>query len=173
MWNGEDAIMKERIFGLGGHEGNHGEDAKEYWWYLDSTPTHSWMRWRYHYPQSRFPYGDLVRANAARTRADPEFELVDTGIFDEASSGRSPSTTPRPAPTDICVKISIQNNGPETATLHMLPTLWFRNTWAWGLPGWDDVPTIHGYDHGTLVATHRDPRPPGARGRGRTRGTRV
>src|SRR5258706_5257312 len=75
LWNGKDQILKERIFGLNGPEGNHGEDAKEYWWYVDSTPTHSWMRWRYHYPQGRFPYGDLVRASAARTREDPEVEL--------------------------------------------------------------------------------------------------
>src|SRR5215831_9659170 len=83
MWNGKDKILKERIFGLSGPEGNHGEDAKEYWWYLDSTPTHSFMRWRYHYPQSRFPYGDLVRTNASRDRTEPEFELADTGIFAE------------------------------------------------------------------------------------------
>jgi hypothetical protein len=83
LWNGQDAIIKERMFGLSGPEGNHGEDAKDYWWYLDSTPTHSYMRWRYHYPQRRFPYGDIVRTNAARGRDEPEFELIDTGIFDE------------------------------------------------------------------------------------------
>lgn len=155
FWNGKDSILKERIFGLSGPEGNHGEDAKEYWWYLDSTPTHSWMRWRYHYPQSRFPYGDLVRANAARGRADPEFELVDTGIFDEDRYWAITVDYAKATPTDLCVRITVENRGPEAATLHVLPTLWFRNTWAWGLPGLDEVPQIHGYDDGTLMARHR------------------
>jgi hypothetical protein len=155
MWNGKDKILKERIFGLSGPEGNHGEDAKEYWWYLDSTPTHSFMRWRYHYPQSRYPYGDIVRFNAARGREEPEFELVDTGIFDEDRYWSVTVDYAKAAPTDMCVKITIENRGPEAATLHMLPTLWFRNTWAWGLPGWEDIPQIHGYDEGTLIARHR------------------
>jgi hypothetical protein len=155
MWNGEDAIIKERIFGLGGPEGNHGEDAKEYWWYLDSTPSHSWMRWRYHYPQGRFPYGDVVRTNGARGKSEPEFELVDTGIFDEGKYWSITVDYAKAGPTDMCIRISMENVGPETATLHMLPTLWFRNTWTWGLPGGDYQPTIHGYDHGTLVAKHR------------------
>jgi hypothetical protein len=155
MWNGKDQIMKERIFGLGGPEGNHGEDAKEYWWYLDSTPTHSYMKWRYHYPQSRFPYGDLVRANGARDRSEPEFELADTGIFDEDRYWAITADFAKASPTDVCVNVTIENRGPQDATLHLLPTLWFRNTWAWGLPGWDEVPQIHGYDGGTLVAKHR------------------
>jgi len=155
MWNGRDKIIKERIFGLSGPEGNHGEDAKEYWWYLDSTPTHSYMRWRYHYPQSRFPYGDIVRTNAARGRTEPEFELVDTGIFDEDRYWAVTVDYAKATPTDMCITISVANRGPETATLHMLPTLWFRNTWAWGLPGCDEVPQIRGYDAGTLVAKHR------------------
>jgi hypothetical protein len=155
LWNGKDKIMKERIFGLNGPEGNHGEDAKEYWWYLDSTPTHSWMRWRYHYPQSRFPYGDLVRANAARSRQEPEFELVDTGIFDEGRYWGVSVDYAKASPNDMCIQVTLENHGPQTAILHVLPTLWFRNTWAWGLPGWDDVPQIHGYDKGTLVAKHR------------------
>ncbi len=154
MWNGQDQIMKERIFGLGGPEGNHGEDAKEYWWYLDSTPTHSYMRWRYHYPQRRFPYGDIVRTNAARGRAEPEFELVDTGIFDEGRYWAVNVDYAKATPTEMCIKITVANRGPETATLHLLPTLWFRNTWAWGLPGCDDVPQIRGYDGGTLLAEH-------------------
>jgi hypothetical protein len=155
MWNGQDQILKERIFGLTGPEGNHGEDAKDYWWYLDSTPTHSWMRWRYHYPQSRFPYGDLVRTNGARGREAPEFELVDTGIFDESRYWSVTAEYAKAAQNDLCILLTIENRGPEEATLHLLPTLWFRNTWAWGLPGWDDVPQIHGYDKGTLVAKHR------------------
>ncbi len=155
LWNGKDAILKERIFGLGGPEGNHGEDAKEYWWYLDSTPTHSYMRWRYHYPQSRFPYGDIVRTNAARGRAEPEFELVDTGIFDEGRFWAVEVEYAKAGPTDLCAVVRATNHGPEPAQLHLLPTLWFRNTWAWGLPGFDEVPTIHGYDAGTLIANHR------------------
>jgi hypothetical protein len=155
MWNGKDQILKERIFGLAGPEGNHGEDAKEYWWYLDSTPTHSYMKWRYHYPQSRFPYGDLVRANGSRDRSEPEFELVDTGIFDESRYWAVTAEYAKAGPTDLCVTITVENRGPEAATLHLLPTLWFRNTWAWMLPGWDYVPEIHGYDHGTLMARHK------------------
>ncbi len=155
FWNGQDKILKERIFGLSGPEGNHGEDAKEYWWYLDSTPTHSFMRWRYHYPQARFPYGDIVRTNGARGKADPEFELVDTGIFDESRYWAITVDYAKASPTDMCVVVTIENRGPEAASLHVLPTLWFRNTWAWGLPGWDEVPQIHGYDGGTVVAKHR------------------
>jgi hypothetical protein len=154
LWNGRDGILKERAFGLSGPEGNHGEDAKDYWWYLDSTPTHSWMRWRYHYPQAPFPYGDLVAANAMRGREDPEFELVDTGIFD-AGYWAVTVDYAKADPTDMCVRVTVENRGPRTETLHVLPTLWFRNTWAWGLPGWDDVPRIDGYDTGTLVARHR------------------
>jgi hypothetical protein len=155
LWNGEDNILKERIFGLSGPEGNHGEDAKEYWWYLDSTPTHSYMRWRYHYPQEAFPYTELAEVNRELGRDRPEYELVDTGIFDDGRFWAVTVDYAKAAPTDLCVKITIENCGPAAATLHLLPTLWFRNTWAWGLPGWDDVPTIHGYDAGTLVAKHR------------------
>jgi len=155
MWNGQDPILKERIFGLSGPEGNHGEDAKEYWWYLDSTPTHSYMRWRYHYPQARFPYEELVRVNGERGRDQPEYELIDTGIFDEDRYWAVTVEYAKASPTDMCIKIIMENRGPDPATLHMLPTLWFRNTWAWGIPGWDEVPEIHGYPGGTLVARHR------------------
>jgi len=155
FWNERDSILKERIFGLTGPEGNHGEDAKEYWWYLDSTPTHSSMRWRYHYPQDRFPYGDIVRSNTARGKSEPEFELVDTGIFDESRYWAITVDYAKASPTDMCILVSVENRGPEAATLHVLPTLWFRNTWAWGLPGFDEVPQIQGYDHGTLVGKHR------------------
>jgi len=131
LWNGVDPILKERIFGLTGPEGNHGEDPKECWWYLDATPTHSWMRWRYHYPQAPFPYGDLVAENGRRGRQDPEYELVDTGIFD---SGRYWAVTveyAKASPTDLCIRITAENRGPDEATLDLLPTLWFRNTWSW------------------------------------------
>ncbi len=132
FWNGRDPILKERIFGLTGNEGNHGEDAKEYWWYLDSTPTHSWMRWRYVYPQDEFPYGRLVEENRRRGRGDPEFELIDTGIFDQDRYWDITADYAKASPEDLCVGLRIRNAGPEEATIHVLPTLWFRNTWAWG-----------------------------------------
>src|SRR3954447_8519098 len=130
LWNGRDPILKERMFGLTGPEGNHGEDVKEYWWYLDSTPTHSWMRWRYHYPQAEFPYRRLVEENARRGTHDPEFELLDTGVFDEGYWQVTVDYAKADA-DDVLMRITVRNAGPETATLHVLPTLWFRNTWDW------------------------------------------
>ena len=130
LWNGRDPILKERMFGLAGPEGNHGEDAKEYWWYLDSTPTHSWMRWRYHYPQAEFPYQRLAAENARRGKLDPEFELLDTGIFDDGYWQVTVDYA-KGTPDDILMRITVRNTGPETATLHVLPSLWFRNTWDW------------------------------------------
>jgi hypothetical protein len=153
FWNGRDPILKERIFGLTGPEGNHGEDAKEYWWYLDSTPTHSWMQWRYHYPQAAFPYDRLVAENARRTRLDPEFELLDTGIFDDGRYWQIDVDYAKAGTDDICIALRARNAGPEPATLHVLPTLWFRNMWAWGLD--DAVPEL-AEDDGRLVATHVD-----------------
>ena len=131
FWNGVDPFLKERVFGLDGHQGNHGEDAKEYWWYLDSTPTHSWMRWRYMYPQGRFPYEQLVEENGRRGRLDPEYELVDTGIFNGGRYFEITADYAKAGPEDILVAVSVRNHGPEPADLHLLPTLWFRNTWAW------------------------------------------
>jgi hypothetical protein len=154
FWNGKDAIIKERIFGLGGPEGNHGEDPKEYWWYLDSTPTHSWMRWRYHYPQAEFPYADLAAVSRERGRDEPEYELVDTGIFGENRYWAITADYAKASPTDMCMRITVANRGPDEATLHVLPTLWFRNTWAWGLPGRGDPPVIHA-DTVSLVADHQ------------------
>ncbi len=133
FWNGRDPILKERIFGLTGNEGNHGEDAKEYWWYLDSTPTHSWMRWRYVYSQVPFPYDELVAENGRRGRHDPEFELLDTGAFDEDRYWEITADYAKASPEDIAIRLTVRNAGPETASLHVLPTLWFRNTWSWGL----------------------------------------
>ena len=130
LWNGRDPILKERLFGLTGPEGNHGEDAKEYWWYLDSTPTHSWMRWRYHYPQAEFPYGRLVEENARRGKEDPEFELLDTGVFDEGYWQVTVDYAKSDA-DDLLMRITVRNVGPATATVHVLPSLWFRNTWDW------------------------------------------
>jgi hypothetical protein len=154
FWNGADPILKERIFGVSGPEGNHGEDAKEYWWYLDSTPTHSWMRWRYHYPQAEFPYGELARVNRERGRDQPEYELVHTGIFDERRYWAITADYAKATPTDVCVRITVENRGPDEATLHLLPTLWFRNTWAWGLPGRGEPPSIRG-EGDRLVAEHQ------------------
>jgi hypothetical protein len=154
LWNGKDSIIKERMFGLSGEGGNHGEDVKECWWYLDSTPTHSWMRWRYHYPQAQFPYTELDVENGRRGRDDPEYELVDTGIFDEDRYWAVTVDYAKATPTDMCIRITVENKGPEPAALHVLPTLWFRNTWAWGLPGRDYVPTIRG-KASTLVAEHK------------------
>src|SRR5215510_577231 len=154
FWNGADAILKERLFGLAGPEGNHGEDVKEYWWYLDSTPTHSWMRWRYHYPQERYPYEQLCAENARRGRDETEYELVDTGVFDEDRYWAVTVDYAKASPTDMCMVVTVANRGPEPARLHVLPTLWFRNTWVWGLPGFDQVPSIAGED-GQLVARHR------------------
>ncbi|MBQ1053546.1 MGH1-like glycoside hydrolase domain-containing protein [Micromonospora sp. C32] len=144
LWNGRDPILKERMFGLGGDGGNHGEDAKEYWWYLDSTPTHSFMRWRYHYPQAAFPYDELVAVNALRGRDDTEYELVDTGIFDDDRYWAVTVDYAKASPTDMCVVITVANRADTDETLHVLPTLWFRNTWAWGLPGTDRVPRLTG-----------------------------
>jgi hypothetical protein len=136
FWNGRDPILKERIFGLSGHEGNHGEDAKEYWWYVDATPTSAWLRWRYHYPQAEFPYARLVEENARRGHADREFELADAGVFDEGRYWAVTADYAKATPTDVCLRLRIRNAGPDAAELHVLPTLWFRNRWSWG----DEVP---------------------------------
>jgi Glycosyl hydrolase family 63 C-terminal domain len=132
FWNGRDPILKERIFGLTGNEGNHGEDAKEYWWYLDSTPTHSWMRWRYMYPQAQFPYEELVDENRRRGRHEPEFELVDTGVFDDGRYWEVTADFAKASEEEILVRVSARNAGPDAATIDILPTLWFRNKWSWG-----------------------------------------
>ena len=136
FWNGRDPILKERIFGLSGPEGNHGEDAKEYWWILDATPTASWLRWRYHYPQAEFPYERLRQENARRTRDDPEFELLDAGVFDGDRYWRITADYAKAAPDDVLIRVTAENCGPEPAELHILPTLWFRNRWSWedGIP---------------------------------------
>ena len=152
LWNGRDPILKERIFGLSGPEGNHGEDAKEYWWYLDCTPTHSWMRWRYMYPQSEFPYDRLVEENARRSRLEPEFELLDTGIFDDGRYWEVTAEYAKAAPDDILLTVSVRNAGPDPATIDVLPTLWFRNTWSWGIDG--RRPSIRVAPDGALIAEH-------------------
>jgi hypothetical protein len=132
MWNGRDHILKERLFGLTGHQGNHGEDVKEYYFYLDSTPTHSYMQMLYKYPQAEFPYDALVAENARRNRTQPEFELMDTGVFAENRYFDVFVEYAKADVEDILIKLIVVNRGPEAATLHLLPSLWFRNTWSWG-----------------------------------------
>jgi hypothetical protein len=129
LWNGEDPILKERMFGLTNSEGNHGEDVKEYYYYLDSTPTHSYMKYLYKYPQRAYPYSDLVDTNRARGRQDMEYELIDTGVFDDDRYFDVTIEYAKASPDDILVRVSVDNRGPGAATLHVLPTLWFRNTW--------------------------------------------
>jgi hypothetical protein len=131
LWNGNDAILKERLFGLTNRQGNHGEDVKEYYFYLDNTPTHSYMRWLYKYPQQAFPYTQLVDENAHRDKHQPEFELLDTGVFDHNHYFDVVVEYAKASPDDICIRIHVANRGEETATIDLLPTLWFRNIWAW------------------------------------------
>jgi hypothetical protein len=158
LWNGRDPILKERMFGLTNSEANHGEDVKEYYFYLDSTPTHSYMKYLYKYPQAAFPYLDLIDTNRHRTRNDMEYELLDTGIFNEDRYFDVFVEYAKHAPEDLLIQISVANRGPEPATLHVLPTLWFRNTWTW----WPDIPKpslrqISGQKGGqAIAASHAD-----------------
>src|SRR5207244_815354 len=139
LWNGRDRILKERLFGLTGNQGNHGEDVKEYYFYLDSTPTHSYMKGLYKYPQAEFPYEQLVAGNRNRNRNDVEYELGDTGVFGENRYFDVFVEYAKAAPEDILIRIVAVNRGPETASLHVLPTVWFRNVWSWG----NDAPKPH------------------------------
>jgi hypothetical protein len=134
FWNGRDPILKERMFGLSCPEGNHGEDVKEYWFYLDNTPTHSYMRMLYKYPQQAYPYTQLVEENRRRSAREPEFELLDTGIFDQDRYFDVVIEYAKAGPEDICIRVEAFNRGPEAAELHFLPHLWFRNTWGWTDP---------------------------------------
>ncbi|MBX9600968.1 MAG: glucosidase, partial [Bryobacteraceae bacterium] len=131
FWNGRDPILKERLFGLTGREGSHGEDVKEYYYYLDSTPTHSYMKCLYKYPQAEFPYDWLVQANRNRPRSAHEFELMDTGVFEENRYFDIYTEYAKADVDDILIRVTVENRGPEAAELHLLPTLWFRNTWSW------------------------------------------
>ena len=131
LWNGRDPILKERLFGLNGSEGNHGEDVKEYYFYLDSTPTHSYMKYLYKYPQAEYPYEKLVTENGGRSKSDPEFELIDTGVFDEDRYFDVLVEYAKAAWDDLCIRITAANRGPNAAEIQLLPTLWFRNTWSW------------------------------------------
>src|SRR5436190_8106737 len=131
LWNGKDPILKERLFGLSNAEGNHGEDVKECYSYLDSTPTHSYMKFLYRYPQAAFPYDDLVATNTRRTRRDHEYELMDTGVFDDDRYFDVVAEYAKDSPEECLVRITVTNRGPDVVAIHLPPTLWFRNTWQW------------------------------------------
>jgi hypothetical protein len=153
LWNKKDPIIKERLFGLTGKEGNHGEDVKELYYYLDNTPTHSYMKMLYKYPQQEFPYLILLNENKKRTRMEPEFELIDTGFFDEDRYFDVFIEYAKNQPDDILIKISVTNRAKEDAQLNIIPHLWFRNTWAWG---YDDYkPRLFSNEKGTIVIEHK------------------
>jgi hypothetical protein len=154
LWNGRDPILKERLFGLTNSEGNHGEDVKEYYFYIDSTPTHSYMKYLYKYPQREFPYRDLVETNARRSREEMEYELLDTGIFDDDRYFDVFVEYAKAEPEDMLVRISVHNRGPEAAQIHVLPTLWFRDTWSWGHGG--SKPVLSGTGESTIQASHSE-----------------
>jgi hypothetical protein len=151
LWNGRDPILKERLFGLTNSEGNHGEDVKEYYFYLDSTPTHSYMKYLYKYPQGEFPYRDLVETNRRRSREELEYELLDTGVFDTDRYFDVFVEYAKADPEDVLIRISVHNRGPESAKLHLLPTLWFRNTWSWDR---DVIKPSLRAEEGTVLASH-------------------
>ena len=153
LWNERDPILKERLFGLTNSEGNHGEDVKEYYFYIDSTPTHSYMKYLYKYPQDEFPYRDLVETNRSRSREEFEYELLDTGVFDADRYFDVFVEYAKADPEDILIRITVHNRGPETAHIHALPTLWFRNTWCWE----KDVlkPSIGEVKPGVILASHQ------------------
>jgi hypothetical protein len=153
LWNGKDPCLKERAFGLSNEQGNHGEDGKEYYFYLDSTPTHSYMKYLYKYPQREFPYADLKATNQARSKNEMEYELLDTGVFDEDRYFDVFVEYAKAGPEDVLVKISACNRGPEAAALRVLPTLWFRNVWAWE-DGTAPRPMLAGTDH--VRASHSE-----------------
>jgi hypothetical protein len=154
LWNERDPILKERLFGLTNSEGNHGEDVKEYYFYIDSTPTHSYMKYLYKYPQRAFPYEDLVTTNRGRSREEFEYELIDTGVFDDNRYFDVFVEYAKADAEDVLVRITVHNRGPEEASLHVLPTLWFRNTWSWGLD--DQKPSLREAQPHTIEATHVD-----------------
>src|SRR4051812_4870894 len=132
LWNGKDPILKERLFGLSNPEGNHGEDCKELYWFLDATPTSSYLKALYKYPQAAYPYRQLVEENRRRSRALPEYEIQDTGVFDDGRYFDIFAEYAKTAPDDILIRITVVNRGPDPAELHLLPTVWFRNAWTWG-----------------------------------------
>ena len=153
LWNGRDPILKERLFGLTNSEANHGEDVKEYYFYIDSTPTHSYMKYLYKYPQREFPYRNLVETNRGRSREEFEYELLDTGIFNEDRYFDVFVEYAKAGPEDMLIRLTVHNRGPEAASLRLLPTLWFRNTWSWGEDG--PKPSLRQTAPGVIVAAHQ------------------
>jgi hypothetical protein len=153
LWNGNDPILKERLFGLTNSQGNHGEDVKERYWFADGTPSHAWMSWRYHYPQGAYPYADLVATNASRSRLQPEYEIDDTAAFADDRYFDVSVDYAKAGVEDLCVRIRVRNAGPDPASIDVLPTLWFRNTWAWGSVSAVPEPRIT-YDGAQLVGVH-------------------
>jgi len=154
LWNGKDPIFKERLFGLTNSEGNHGEDVKELYYYLDATPTHSYLKMLYKYPQREFPYAWLVEENRRRGKDQPEFELLDTGIFDDDRYFDAFVEYAKAGLDDILMLVTVHNRGPETATIHLLPQLWFRNTWSW--KNNQSKPTLRARGGDTILAEHPD-----------------
>jgi hypothetical protein len=154
LWNEHDPILKERLFGLTNNEGNHGEDVKEYYFYIDSTPTHSYMKYLYKYPQRTFPYNDLVETNRRRSREEFEYELLNTGVFNDDRYFDVFVEYAKASPDDLRIRITVHNRGPETARLRLLPTLWFRNTWSWGES--DRKPLLREAAPGVVHASHPD-----------------
>ena len=153
LWNGRDPILKERMFGVTNSESNHGEDVKEYYFYVDSTPTHSYMKYLYKYPQGEYPYCDLVETNRRRSREEFEYELLDTGIFNEDRYFDVFVEYAKAAPEDTLIRITVHNRGPEAAEIHLLPTLWFRNTWSWGVDC-QSKPSLNLVADGVVKASH-------------------
>src|ERR1051326_3764682 len=153
LWNGKDEILKERLFGLSPTYGNHGEDVKELYYYLDNTPTHSYMKYLYKYPQTAFPYAELVQESLRRTRLDPEYELLDTGIFDGDRYFDVFVEYAKASAEDICIRITAINRARDAATLHLLPTIWFRNRWSWR-PGFPVPRLCECGTHANVIALH-------------------
>lgn len=156
LWNEKDPILKERLIGLTGPEGNHGEDVKEEYFYIDATPTHSYLKALYNYPQAAFPYRELVAENRRRGPREPEYELADTGVFADNRYFGVMAEYAKAAPEDLLIRITVENHGPETAVLHLLPTIWFRNTWSWGCrsEGCTSKPNIIRHGSDLLCMTH-------------------
>ena len=155
LWNGNDPILKERLFGLTNAEGNHGEDVIEYYYYLDSTPTHSYMKYLYKYPQDAYPYGNLIETNRRRGRDEMEYELLDTGVFDDNRYFDVFVEYTKAVTSDILIRVTVCNRGPDPAAIHVLPTLWFRNTWSW----WPEQPrpVLRAADTGVVIeARHHE-----------------
>jgi hypothetical protein len=158
LWNGVDPILKERMFGLTNSEGNHGEDVKEYYFYLDSTPTHSYMKYLYKYPQKAYPYDNLVETSRLRSRNEMEYELIDTGIFGDDRYFDVFVEYAKASPEDVLIRITVYNRGTEAASIHVLPTIWFRNTWSWQGGGSKPVlRSLEGEGYSVIHAHHTDP----------------